>query len=493
MDGKQYEKAIELAQNMEFLNPDSIQTNVILLRCLILFGHTKKAGIILKHLRTLSSSVTTEEKDLNKLVCAMKSIDQLYVDLKYEKCLADANAILETAPKSVYLRLMKAKCLIRLNDCQEAEKVIQEVMIDDPENSDAVYRLGVVRYFHGDLEESVRFIQQSLLAEPCNENRFNMLNKLTSIKNLFKQAQKLNKQQNYHEEIKIYSELINENDKHQHLLYRILKLRAYAFERVLRFKDAIVDYSKALEINNSDRILFQRAKCFLSSDNNLSCIIDCKALLSKNITGEVQQLMNSATENIKLKSITTSIDQKKYNVALASRLVFLNKCQDAKELLPIDDDEFDEIMNLKQLEKTGQVKNGTTMMFQHSKLKVKSCFETKVNFYNIAVASLIKKKNWDLAKKVVEKEIRKYQNDAAIKQKLVFYLGKIHFLCNRLTSAKKAFKSIPLTSDFHQKAIQMRVECNVSVQKRLKEIEDISNNNNEYQDRPVKRLKGEQN
>lgn len=300
------------------MNPDSVQTNVILLRCLILFGHIRKAGIILKHLRTLSSSGASEENDLIRLVGAMKSMDQLYVDLKYEECLADVNATLETAPKSVFLRLLKAKCLIRLNDCQEAEKVIQDVMIDDPENSDAVFRLGVVRYFNGDLEESFRFIQQSIVAEPDNENRFNMLNKLTGILNLFKHAQKLNEQQNYYDEIKIYSELINENNQHQHLLYRILKLRANARERVFRFKQAIADYNKALEINSSDRILFQRAKCFLSIDDYYSCINDCKALLSKNMSDEVQQLMNSATEKIKLKSVNTSIDQKKYNVALCS-------------------------------------------------------------------------------------------------------------------------------------------------------------------------------
>lgn len=148
-------------------------------------------------------------------------------------------------------------------------------------------------------------------------------------------------------------------------------------------------------------------------------------------------------------------------------------------------------MYLKHLEKTGQVKDGTTIMFQQSKLKVKSRFEMKVNFYSLSVASLIKNKDWDLARIVVENAIGKHSNDEKIKQMLVFYLGNIHFLCGRLITAKRAFKSIPFTSDFHRKAVQMRVECNVSVQKRLKEIENINNNNhnnnnlnnnNEYQD-----------
>lgn len=298
-DGKNFKEALNSAMNLHYLTPYSIDVNMLLLHWFIVFGHIRSACRVVKNLKALrtNSVVTAEELKLRQLIHQQHSAQKLYSECDYKACLSAVNKSLEIAPQSAHLRLLKAKSFIRLNDADEAEKLIMEILKENPDNSDATFRLGVVRFYQGDLDESYRLVKDSVDQEPEDENRWKMFQTLFSLVDLIKKAKIHCSDLNYNEAISIYSKLIDENDKHSNLLRVLLELRANAFKMSSRFSNAIDDCSRVLAYNHLEEILLLRAVCNFSIEDYDSCFKDC--ILMKPSNPEANKLMEKVLKEQK--------------------------------------------------------------------------------------------------------------------------------------------------------------------------------------------------
>lgn len=300
IEEKNFREALDMTNNLIYRDPRSIAKNIMLLRCLITFGYVKAASRIMKNLRKLrmsSSNQSVEETTLLMLIDDMKLAEKHYVELKYSESLITVDKILKSSPKSIAMLLLKTKCLIRLNDINRAEELIKEILIDDPENSEAVFRLSVVRYYQGHLNESFRLVKKSVNMEPEDENRYRFLQVLLPIVNAIKEAQNLIDCKNFDGAICIFSSLIDDNKKHEALLYQLLKMRANAFEKASQHIDAIEDYSRALSLGKSEKTLLLRAKCFYNNQDYNSCFNDCETYVSSKLSIEARNLMKMMKES----------------------------------------------------------------------------------------------------------------------------------------------------------------------------------------------------
>lgn len=149
--------------------------------------------------------------------------------------------------------------LLSRRDFIKAEALIREKLSRNPDSADAYYLLGVLRYFQGQIGETVEHLRKALSINPnhtdaatCLSVLFNDIGKYDDAKKVFEQANQTVNRKNAGDEVGVDRKFAV---KHLEL--------ADLYFRYRRYDEAIEEYSKAALLDpRSLEIRIRRAKAY---------------------------------------------------------------------------------------------------------------------------------------------------------------------------------------------------------------------------------------
>lgn len=360
-----------------YKNGNNIEALRMLFQSFMAYGYTANATSVIKSLQALGVTTIKLEAEKDSLEKATAEMKGLYQAEKYEHCVLAIEVALQVAPESFVLRLMKAKCFVRLNRLAEglflhlsvllllinfhlltAQPIVDRLLLERPDDSQGIYLHGICLYFKGQIEESLRNIEKAI---KCGaDDHRNMKPKLKKMLAGVNEAQRLSDAKNYQEAIKVYSKEIEASARHCNWKIQLLMKRATAHMSKQSFHLALLDLNEVLSVQLVNAALLMRAICLFNISEFGKCIVDCKGWLKtgeKRDKPEVESLLKKAqsiqdgAHNLKKNKVKTETT-KSVNETLQSN------DDDVIDVTVMDQAETDTTSETKDSSIHGSPKNG---------------------------------------------------------------------------------------------------------------------------------------
>lgn len=86
------------------------------------------------------------------------------------------------------LKLLKARFLVKMNKSDEANEILCDVLQEDPQNANAIFILGQIFYYQGNLKKSVEVISDALEINPLLASATILKSKAIRLMNIIKNS-----------------------------------------------------------------------------------------------------------------------------------------------------------------------------------------------------------------------------------------------------------------------------------------------------------------
>lgn len=130
------------------------------------FGEISNVGVLLERLHKLGVETGEYRFNYDAYCQICKEVTLLMDEGQLDICLAEANSGLLFSRRSLFLRLMIVKCLIRLGQLSEAKRCCYDILLDAPNYVPAVVEEGVISFIQGNFELSLIMFKRALELEP---------------------------------------------------------------------------------------------------------------------------------------------------------------------------------------------------------------------------------------------------------------------------------------------------------------------------------------
>lgn len=160
LDLKQYKEALRKAQELVYYNPQSKELQFIMLQCYLKLGLTKSVNVLFSQLE--QEPKYSQAIKLMRIESEERLVDHLYELKSYPECLKALEKVLKRDRNSVKYLKLKAKCLVRTHDVDNAEKIINKLLNRFPRDPGMIYLKGVTKYYRAEYPESLKLIRKSI-------------------------------------------------------------------------------------------------------------------------------------------------------------------------------------------------------------------------------------------------------------------------------------------------------------------------------------------
>ena len=210
---KQNKEALRKAQELVYFNPESKELQFILLQCYCKFGLTKSANVMFSQLE--QEPKYSQAIKLMRIETEEHLVHHLYGLSSYPECLNALEKVLQRDPNSIKYLKLKAKCLVRIDDVDNAEKVIDKLLNLFPHDPEMIFLKGVTKYYRAEYYESLILIRKAIELDrspnhvkKCQEMAKKAENQIERIE----QADKLFTDKKYHEAELAYINILCDSD-----------------------------------------------------------------------------------------------------------------------------------------------------------------------------------------------------------------------------------------------------------------------------------------
>lgn len=162
------------------------------------------------------------------------------------------------------LNILKVKCLLYYKRFHDAYTVTNTIMRSAASNDIELIDIRAqCLYKMGDLENAKTHLQSALRLDPDNKNIRNFYKKIKEIEDKKEAGATAFKGSNYTDAIALWSECINLDPSNDSYNVKLYNNRASALSKVKKYQEAIADLDKAIGIDDTyTKAYLKRADCY---------------------------------------------------------------------------------------------------------------------------------------------------------------------------------------------------------------------------------------
>lgn len=267
-----YKEARAMCYNAVYRSGTDITALKMLLDFSMFYGEVGNVESLLKKLRELG--VSTEDSsesfraycDICEAVSCLLKADSSESTL--DICLGYANEGLVYSKRSLFLRVVIVKCLIRLGRLLEAKNVCYNLLLDAPDYVPAILQEGIINFMQGQFGVSLSIFQRANQLDPRNPDAL---------------------------QTKTYQQKAGK-------FVELLKKAAFE-QKGNRYKEAIATFSSLIVLGLSDKgacsskeflvpFYNSRARCYAATNQMTGLFDDCIKSLNIKRTTEAEDLLD---------------------------------------------------------------------------------------------------------------------------------------------------------------------------------------------------------
>lgn len=254
----------------------------------------------IKELEPTNSTIDVDIQNSNAVKHFNDSANAAYEADDYRKVVYLVDRALQHSGFCNQFLTLKAECLALLGRYQESQEIVNDLVMKDQTNSDALFVRGMCLYYQDNSEKAFQHFQRVLQYSPDHTKAKSFYKKaklLQTKKELGNQAFKGGKWQDAYD---LYTESLTIDQNNKTMNAALYFNRATTCSKLNKLDDCIEDCTKAIDLDpNYIKAYLRRAKSYTEKEEFESAIIDYEKVYKLDKTKEHQQLLKDAKLELK--------------------------------------------------------------------------------------------------------------------------------------------------------------------------------------------------
>lgn len=255
---------------------------------------------LIKELEPQNNSIDVDIQNSNAVKHFHELADEAYQSEDYRKVIYLMDRALQHSNYCSQYLILKAECLALLGRYQESQEIVNDIVMKDQTNSDALFVRGMCLYYQDNAEKAFQHFQRVLQYSPDHLRAKSFYKKaklLQTKKELGNQAFKLGKWQEAYD---LYTESLTIDPNNKTLNATLYFNRATTCSKLNKLDECIEDCTRAIDLDaNYLKAYLRRAKSYTDKEDYESAVIDYEKVYKLDKTKENQQLLKEAKLELK--------------------------------------------------------------------------------------------------------------------------------------------------------------------------------------------------
>uniref|UniRef100_F6UAP7 J domain-containing protein n=2 Tax=Ciona intestinalis TaxID=7719 RepID=F6UAP7_CIOIN len=301
---QKYKEALEDAQTAIKVDNTFAKAYIREAKCHIALGNAQAALLSLQKAKDLDPScdhaVMAEVRHARTLAEFEKQAEQASNQKDYRQVVYCMRRASEISPACVRFQLTKAENLALMGKYGEAQDIAVAILRADKMNADAVYIRGICLYYDDNIDRAVTFFTHALKLSPDHHNARLNLKKCKLLASKKAEGNEAFKASKFEEAYTVYSEALEVDPKNRKTNAKLHCNRALVESKIGKLKEAVIDCTKALELDeNYTKALHRRAKCHTDLENYSEAVYDYQKIYQMDRTRENKRILSEAEAALK--------------------------------------------------------------------------------------------------------------------------------------------------------------------------------------------------
>lgn len=254
----------------------------------------------IKELEPNNSTIDVDIQNSNAVKHYYDSADAAYQVDDYRKVVYLMDRALQHSGFSNQFLTLKAECLAYLGRYQESQEIVNDIVMKDQTNSEALFVRGMCLYYQDNAEKAFQHFQRVLQYSPDHSKAKSFYKKaklLQTKKDLGNQAFKAGKWQEAYD---LYTESLTIDQNNKTINAALYFNRATTCSKLNKLDECIEDCTRAVDLDpNYIKAYLRRAKSYTEKEDYEAALIDYERVYKLDKTKEHQQLLKDAKLELK--------------------------------------------------------------------------------------------------------------------------------------------------------------------------------------------------
>lgn len=192
--------------------------------------------------------------------------------------------------------IMKATCLIHLENFEKAREILEEILKEDPKNCEATFVLAKCFYHEGDLSLSITLLDEIINEKPfIREER----ERVDEILQILQKAKRNFRRREYNHALEKFSKALDLASDNKRVIATIYINRGMARKGVKQYERALSDFDEALKLSSDDLLIHhRRVICLFACGRFEECKDECVKALEIRECYIVKNLLKKTTKKL---------------------------------------------------------------------------------------------------------------------------------------------------------------------------------------------------
>jgi len=298
-----YRPALEDANRAVQLDPQYVKGWLRVGKCHVALGSAGPAQSVLgKALRLApgDAALQAELQQANALAAALESTQQASLRSEYRVAIFQLDQALRYAMGATDLKIRKAEYLTYLGRISEAEDIVNDILLRDSMDADAIYVRGLCRYYQDNQDTAFSHFQKVLRMAPDHTKAKETYKRAKLLIQKKEEGNKAFKLAEFQKAINIYTEALEIDTRNNTTNSKLFCNRGIAFAKLGKLEQSIVDCSAAVALDeNYVKAYLRRANSYQQSEQYEEAVRDLEKVYKLQKTVDHKRFLQEAKVQLK--------------------------------------------------------------------------------------------------------------------------------------------------------------------------------------------------
>lgn len=298
-----YDKALEDAQTAIRTDENFMKGYFRAAKCHLVMGSIGNAINYLQKVLEKDPKNKDAQDDLRTATRAQdyeSSAFKAHDEEDYRKVIYYLNHILESCPACALYKVMRAEAYCLMGKYSDALRDVQNILIDDSLNSDALYVKGLCLYYQDYVDRAFQHFSQVLRRDPDHKKARLALKKAKHLQSKKDEGNEAFTRGKYQLAYDTYTEALTIDPRNKSTNAKLCYNRALVCSKLNQTEKAIEDCSQAVELDSTYlKAYIKRARCYMETEKFEEAVRDFEKVCKMDRSREYRRLLEEAKMALK--------------------------------------------------------------------------------------------------------------------------------------------------------------------------------------------------
>lgn len=298
-----YADALVDAREAVRLDATFVKGYIRVAKCNIALGDATAALSVLRQAQEMdphNRSIRDEMNNAQMLNDCLAEVDKLAAKTEYRTAIYHIDRALNHAVGCFSLKIRKAEYLVFLQRFGDAQEIVNEILLYENSNVDAIYVRGMCLYYQDNQDAAFNHFQHVLRLTPDHQKAKEIYKKAKALRQKKEEGNDAFKRGAFADAYVLYTEALAIDPLNKHTCAKLYFNRATVNSKLEKLEAAVEDCTAAINLDEGYvKAYLRRAKCYQGLDKHQEAVRDYEKVFKIDKNQEHKRLLQEAKVQLK--------------------------------------------------------------------------------------------------------------------------------------------------------------------------------------------------